>query len=176
MFWKAKLLRMLTVFFIISVTVQCSYVNIKSAKSNESFLSTYDHLKPGDFQKEVDKLQAEIRGSRDPQFLANAHLRLALLHSHYRNPVPDYYRALSELEVFASMSSDASNRTYIQNWLRMLKEIARTDSANQDLKDKAEQLKKEFSRMEKENIEMREKLDKLKHLDIELEEKRKMVK
>jgi valyl-tRNA synthetase len=166
------MIKIFTVFLLITITASCAQ---KILLQNYLYYE-YEDMQPADYKKEVERLNNVVQASRNDSELANAHLQLALLYSDYRNPAHDYNTALKELDSFASLDPEGSRRAYFQNWLRMLKEIEKADRSNEDLKEKEQQLNKELSRLEKENAEIKKKLEQLKHLDIEMEEKRKMVK
>ena len=154
------------------VTAQCTQ---KILLQNYLYYE-YENMQPADYQKEVARLRDVVQTLSNKSDLANAHFQLALLYSDYRNPAHDYNNALRELDTFASLDPEGSRKAYFQNWFRMLKEIAKADRSNEDLKEKEEQLKKELIRLEKENAEIKKKLEQLKYLDIEMEEKRKIAK
>lgn len=167
---------MLLVVLISLLTTQCAGRMFKSDYLCNIAYYEYEGLRPADFQNEIGRLQRFLQKTPDSPDAAKAHIQLAFLYSHYRNPSPDYYRALEQLTQYASLDPGGSRQASVQNWFRMLQEITAAVSVNEDLKGKAEQMKKEIARLEKENAEMREKLEQLKHLDIELEQKRKLVK
>ncbi|MEW6417958.1 MAG: hypothetical protein AB1480_07530 [Nitrospirota bacterium] len=115
----------------------------------------YEDLKSSGFHKEITRLQAIAEKHRDKPDRAMIHLQLALLYSHYKNPTPNYHRALKELETYVSLDPEGGKADVIQNWLTMLKEIVKLGRENEDMK---------------------EKLERLKYLDIELEKTRKLLK
>jgi len=166
------IIKIFTALLLIMITARCT----QKAFFQNYLYYEYENMQPADYQKEVERLHNVVQTSSNNSDLANAHLQLALLYSDYRNPAHDYNSALKELDTFASLDPKGSRKAYFQNWFRMLKEVVRADRSNDDIKEKEEQLKKELARLEKENAEIKEKLEQLKHLDIEMEEKRKMVK
>ncbi len=147
--------RYLFVFLIAAILSSCTYVGIKKDVNPFLIYAHYSELKAADFPKEIAKLESIIQKPEENSSLAAIRLNLSILHSHYRNPSPNYQKALKEFETFVSLDSTGGKTDLIQNWLAMLKEIVRLEKENKDFKDKVE---------------------KLKYLDIELEEKRKMVK
>ncbi|MBI5741371.1 MAG: hypothetical protein HZA16_11730 [Nitrospirae bacterium] len=161
---------MLALFFIVAIAAQCAH------KPQDVPYYGYEGVRPEEFRTETDRLQGLLQNARDAAEAAGAHIQLAFLYSHYRNPSPDYHRSLAHLEAYASLNPEGAQRTSFQNWLRMLQEIVKSGRANEELKAKMEQMKKDLSRLDKENTEIKEKLEQLKNLDIELEEKRRSVK
>lgn len=172
------IIKICSVLFMLLFTNQCANTN-RALMNDYLFSATYyeyGSLRPYEFQNEIERLQKSIQEMPDTPDAAKAHIQLAFLYSHYRNPAPDYSRALQQLETYVLSDTKGGRQDYVQNWLRMLKEISAAAVANEDLNGKMEQMKKDTARLEKENAEMKEKLEKLKHLDIELEQKRKLVK
>jgi len=168
--------KILALFFIAVIAAQCTHQSLKKDYSPEFLYYGYEGVQPEDFGTVTEKLQKLLQNAQDPAGAAKVHFQLASLYSHYRNPSPDYSRALVHLESYVSLDPEGGRRAFFQNWLRMLKEIVKAGSANEDLKGKVEQMKKDLARLDKENTEIKEKLEQLKHLDIELEEKRRSVK
>lgn len=145
----------LFVFSLSAILSSCTYVGIKKDVNPFLIYAHYSELKSSDFPKEIAELEAIVQKPEGNSNLADLRLTLSILHSHYRNPSPNYQKALKEFEMFVSLDNAGGKTDLIQNWLAMLKEIVRLEKENKDFKDKVE---------------------KLKYLDIELEEKRKMVK
>jgi hypothetical protein len=171
--------RLWNIAILIAVTVmltQCTHGTVKDKFVFDTIQDEYASLQPAEFQKEIERLKGLSHKKLPSLDAARTHIQLAFLYSHYRNPLPDYYKALEHLRIYASIDPEGSRQDYIQNWLGMLKEIANLGSANRDITEKKEQLKEEIARILKENTKMSGKLDKLKSLDIELEQKRKLVK
>lgn len=170
-----RLLKIIPVFVLTVLLVQCTVRTVKVESHFDTVNYEYRGLQPAEFQKEIEWLKAR---AQEPQGANSSmtHLRLAFLYSHYRNPVPEYGKALEHLRTYESIGPKSGGNGFVQNWLGMLKEIARLGASNQESREKAEQLKKEIARIEKENAEAKEKLEKLKYIDIELEQKRKSVK
>ncbi|RJQ44414.1 MAG: hypothetical protein C4538_10290 [Nitrospiraceae bacterium] len=169
-------LKIIILFALTVMLAQCAQRTLRNEFVYNTVHYEYASLQPAEFQKEIERLKGSAQKTQAPPDAAQPHIKLAFLYSHYRNPLPDYYRALEHLRMYASLDPEGGKQVYVQNWLAILREIAILGSANQDQKEKAEQMKKDIVRIEKENAEMKEKLEKLKHLDIELEQKRKLVK
>lgn len=114
----------------------------------------YPVLKTEGFSKDIVKLEEIIQKEVDVSIVTKAHLELALLYLHYKNPSHDYFKALQELEIYTSLSPSGKTDE-IQNLLTLLREVKRLADENQELIKTVE---------------------KLKHLDINIEEKRRQVK
>lgn len=114
----------------------------------------YPVLKTEDFSKDIAKSEEIIQKEVDISIVTKAHLELALLYLHYKNPNHDYFKALQELEIYISLSP-SGNTDEIQNLLTLLREVKKLADENQELIKTVEQLK---------------------HLDINIEEKRRQIK
>ncbi len=155
------------------LTNQCANKTLMSEYILNATYYEYGNLRPSDFQNEIERLQKFVQKTSETPETAKARLQLAFLYSHYRNPSPDYSRALEQLEKYVRSEPRGGKQDYVQNWLRMLKEISAAVAVTDDLKGKLEQTIKEAARIEKENAGMKEKLEQLKHLDVELEQMKK---
>jgi hypothetical protein len=146
-------------------------------------LSIHDITQPDNFKREIQSLNEQTKITSNDSEKAQIHLKLAALYSHYKNPNPDYSRALSELEEYITLDPEGGKRTDIQNWLAILQRLKREmQTIKRERKTKESfglnnrKLKSEIDRLENEKRLMKETIEKLKHLDIRLEEKRKQVK
>ena len=122
----------------------------------------YAEISAAEIPREISRLLSTIQAEPGGRDAGMAHLELAWLYGHYRNPAPQYLRAQQELEAYIVL--DPKNGAYddLQNWYHMLGELARLQRENGDLRGKADQL--------------RQQVEQLKHLDIEMEEKRQKIK
>lgn len=160
--------------------------------------------KSEDFPIVITRWDTIAKGHTDAAKKATAHLWLALLYSHYKNPNPDYLMALNELEAYVNLDKERSNTDEIQNLLALLRslkaageEVKRLKSEQEHLphekfngEENHEKLKNELERFSKENQELKIKMEQLikenqeikktveelKHLDINIEEKRRQIK
>lgn len=138
---------------------------------------------PEGFYQEIAQLEAIADQHADVSVRAKAHLQLAVLYSHYKNPNQDYLKALKELEMYISLDAEGAKKDEIQNWLAALRELQKITDANkqlakeyQDARMKIEQLMQENKNLIYENEEIKKKIEELKHIDIRMEEKRRQVK
>jgi hypothetical protein len=122
----------------------------------------YADIAPAEIPKEIAGLLSATRKSKNDKESALAHLQLAWLFGHYKNPSPQYLKALQELDAYLSLDPENSGDDYLQNWYKILKEIARLNKDNKELRERTEQLK--------------EQMQQLKHLDIEMEKRRQDIK
>lgn len=139
-------------------------------------LSMHDITHPDNFKGEIQSLNEHAKTTSNDSERAKIHLKLAALYSHYKNPNPDYSRALKELEEYIALNPEGGKRTEVQNWLAVLHTLKRERKTKERLELNNRKLKSEIDRVENEKKLMEETIEKLKHLDIRLEEKRKQVK
>lgn len=166
-----------------------------------SYSSYYSRLAAERYSVEISRLIA-MTDESSPNFRANAHLYLSLLHSSHNNPEKNYSKALNELEKYFSLVPSATGNYELQNMLTLLKEIndvkgegyeqiklksVNLKSKNEELSvenkkltETVESQKEELSQHEEKVTELEETINqlnetinKLKNLDMELEKKRK---
>jgi len=191
------MVRICSLGFLIIILLQCAYKPLRQDASVESILQRhqtiepplrqdasvesilqrYQTIEPAEIKSTIEALNERRKKNHQIPASSQEHLELAFLYSHYNNPQPDYKRALDELIIYTSVDSELSRRAVIKNWLHMLKEIQRLDSSNKECKkEEMDFLRKEVAKLREENAAMSEKLNQLKNLDIELEEKKRLVK
>ncbi len=163
-------------FFLSNCTL--SYVE-QTAKD----VPFYPISSPEDFPKEIAHLESVVQENAKSSARTRAHLELAWLYSHYKNPSSDYSRSMKELETYISLDPDGGKTDEIQTWLKVLRKLGKAEEKNKKLRKHVELLKKENQIMEvnsrqlkKENHKLNETIKKLEHLDLWLEEKRKKMK
>ncbi|MGE5894338.1 MAG: hypothetical protein ACM34I_09810 [bacterium] len=113
-----------------------------------------EDVKPRSFSGEIKRLENIVQKHGDSSDRAEAYLQLSSLYASYKNPAPDYQRALKSLEACIALQPSFAKSAEIENWLAVLREL---------------------NRMYKEYNDMKDTVEKLQHLDIKMEEKRKQV-
>ena len=161
----------------------------KAEEDNSIYLSQSAIKSSSDFPKAIAALEKITVGHPDPYIQTKAHLQLAILHSSYKNPKPDYQRALDELKVYMFLDPDGGRKDEIQNLLAVLRELQRLEKENnkmkwivnrltienQNLADENKGLKETIEQLEILSKGMEETIEQLKSLDLQLEEKRKKL-
>ncbi len=122
----------------------------------------YAEISAAEIPREISRLLSSIRTEQGSQDAGMAHLQLAWLYGHYRNPSPQYLKAQQELEAYIVFDPKNGAHDDVQNWYHMLREMGRLQRENSDLRGKAEQLKIQVEQLE--------------HLDIEMEKRRQNIK
>lgn len=135
-----------------------------------------------DFLQEVVRLERMSREHPDTRVRAQAHLELASLYVDHRNPGLNYSRALQEMEIYLSLSSDKTQTTEFQNWLAALREMdqlredwAEMAEQNRVLQKRIDRLQLTLEKLQEANNKMRETIERLKTLDHQMEEKRRSL-
>lgn len=129
----------------------------------------YPVLYPQDFPKEIARLEKLVKYHPEPSIRTMAHLQLVLLYSHYKNPNPDYLRALEELETYMALDPDGGKTEEVQNLLALLRELERVVKENEEMKMSIELLIEQNQRVKKT-------IQELEDLDLQIEEKRRKIK
>lgn len=132
----------------------------------KEFTSIQDEIKTSDMPSEANQLEEITKAHPEASVRAKAHLKLAVWHSSYKNPNPNYQVALKELESYLKLNPSAANAEEVRQFFSILMEIDRITEENKKMKLKIDLLMKE-------NREIKDKLEKLKSLDVDIEEKRK---
>ena len=141
----------------------------------------------GKWAKEISEQEETARTAPKASDRMQAHLKLALLYTSYKNPQRNYKKALKHLEIYASLKSDFTNSAELRNWLSALKQldrqrqevdqsqrdISKLQKANMRLKRKNAKLKKINIQLTKSNMELTKTIERLKNIDRNIEEKRK---
>lgn len=149
-----------------------------------------------EFLQETSRLEKLTREDPETSVRAQSHLQLAFLYVNYRNPQINYTRALQEMESYLSLSPAKAPTDGFQSWLAVLREMdhLRKDGIeigkkNQDLQTHIEKLQVSLEKVQKANINLRdevsslkemnnkmiETIERLKSLDLQMEEKRSLV-
>lgn len=150
-----------------------------------------------EFLQETSRLETLVREDPKASVRAQSHLQLAFLFLNHRNPQLNYARALQELESFFSLSPDREQADQARDWLAVLREMdhrgknrIEMERKNQALQAQLERLQASLEKVQKVNLSLRdevaslkemnnkmiETLERLKSLDLQMEEKRGLVK
>lgn len=101
---------------------------------------------------------------------ARAHLRLALLHSHYRNPNQNYTIALEHAEASVTMDIQIAANDNAVNFIDLLRSAADKSPGGFQAINK---LKGDYKTLKSQNQQLRKTIEKLNELEVELEKRRK---
>ena len=126
----------------------------------------YPVLYPQYFPKEIARVEKIVKYHPDPSIRAMAHLQLVLLYTNYKNPNPDYIRALEELKTYMALERDGGKTEEVQNLLALLSEIEKVVKEN-------EEMKKSIDFLTEQNQRIKKTIQELKDLDLQIEEKRR---
>ncbi len=149
MYRLKRIFELCAILLLLALTPQCTQTSVRKDTKFYTIHTLYEGLKYPDFPKEIARLQAVAEKTQDMSGRAVTHLQLALLYSHYKNPAPNYHKALMEIETYVSLEPEGGKADVIQNWLTMLKEIIRLGRENKNIKENIEQLQYLDSELEK---------------------------
>jgi predicted RNase H-like nuclease (RuvC/YqgF family) len=122
-----------------------------------------------EFSQETSRLERLAREAPETSVRAQSHLQLAFLYVNYRNPQLNYSRALQEMESYRSLAPAKSQTEDLQNWLAILKEVAK-------LRTGLERVQKANKSLSDEVAGLKETIERLKSLDRQIEERRRLTK
>ena len=161
----------LFLLFLLGLTMSsCAVIN--QPEENGYF---YPVSRPEDFPREITRVEKLTRYHPDPAVRAKSHLRLAMLYLDYRNPHPDYLRALKELKQYVSMSPDGDKRDEAQTLVVLLSAYENVLVENDEKRRANELLTEQNRALIRENRAFKETIKELKYLDLQLEEKRRQI-
>ena len=95
---------------------------------------------PGDFGREIERLEERTWSDPDPVKRAAAHRELAALLSSAKNPSPDYLRALAELERAVALDPEGSGTDAVRDQLALLTDIDRLTKERNEMSRRVEEL------------------------------------
>ncbi|MBI2487729.1 MAG: hypothetical protein HYW01_12460 [Deltaproteobacteria bacterium] len=121
------------------------------------------------FPKEIARVEKILKYHPDPSMRVMAHLQLVLLYTNYKNPNPDYLRALEELKTYMALDPDGGKTEEVQNMLALLCEMEKTVKEN-------EEMKRSIRLLTEQNQQIKKTIQELKDLDLQIEEKRRKIK
>ncbi|HSE84463.1 MAG TPA: hypothetical protein VLB01_07950 [Thermodesulfobacteriota bacterium] len=181
---------LLLVLLIGLIFTGCSKIFKTDTEDNFAYHSQSGSKGSSDFSNRIAALEKITINHPDPSVQTKARLELAMLHSSYKNPKPDYRRALDELEVYIFLDPEGGRDDAIQNWLAVLRTLQKLEeennkikwiinqltTENQSLAEENKEMKETIEHLETLDKEMKETIEQLKSLDLRLEEKRKNIK
>jgi isochorismate synthase EntC len=129
-----------------------------------------------EFAQETSRLEKLAREHSEPSVRAQSHLQLAFLYVNCRNPRLNYTRALQEMESYLSMAPAKAQTDDFKNWFAILQEVEKSRSSLVRVHEANRSLRDEMAGLKTTNNEMRETIERLKSLDLQMEEKRSLIK
>ena len=159
------LIKLFVFLFIWVMIANCARMRSPLIEKDSVF---YPVLYPQYFPKEIARVEKILKYHPDPSIRAMAHLQLVLLNTNYRNPNPDYLRALEELKAYIALDPEGSKNEEVQNMLALLSEIEKIVKENEEMKESVRLLTIQNQRAKKT-------IQELKDLDVEIEEKRRKI-
>jgi hypothetical protein len=181
---KIKNISRLSLVVLIVSCNFCVLINRKEPNIEKViFKSEYSSFKGLDFTKEISKLQNVSQKHPDLSVRSEAHLHLAIVYLHPRNPKRDYDKSIQEFNIAKKSIQDKSIMDEMDNWLSLLKQIIhdrdrlkQNDIEFSKLLENNRKLKKELFLKVKEIKHLRAIINKLDSLYFKIEKKKKKMK
>ena len=129
-----------------------------------------------EFAQEISRLEKVAWEDPEASVRAKSHLKLAFLYVNSRNPQLNYSRALQEMENYLSMAPEKMQEDDIKNWLAALREISKLQASLKKAQGANIHLREEVTSLKETNNKMVKTIEKLKTVDLQMEEKRSLIK
>jgi len=129
-----------------------------------------------EFGQETSRLEKLSREHPEPSVRAQSHLQLVFLYVNCRNPRLSYARALQEMETYLSLEPAKAETDDVKTWFTILKEVDKLRSSLQRTRETIRSLRDEMTGLRETNNRMKETIETLKRLDLQMEEKRRLIK
>ncbi|MBN2244871.1 MAG: hypothetical protein JW755_03395 [Candidatus Aminicenantes bacterium] len=194
---KSILLLILLVF----ITSGCSTLFKKPEVDPPVFQVDIAQLSPESYPARIEQLELIAENNESVAMRNRARVHLALIHSHYNNPAPDYAQAITALDNFEAAGTDVEviNEintcaetlrrldTLIRNYEKLEKDYALLKEENEQLRETNERLNKDWhyanqeginlnktiAAQKKEIVNLKAKIKELDSLYLEIEKKKK---
>jgi hypothetical protein len=122
------------------------------------------------YSQEIVELNHVVKQNSNPTQTKNAHLELAQLHAHFKNPSRNYHKALRHLKVY-SASEDSAKDDETRNWLAALKEIERLSKEIVTQNKQIQQLQIQLNKSKKAKLALKSSNRKLTSEEIKLRDR-----
>jgi outer membrane protein assembly factor BamD (BamD/ComL family) len=147
-------------------------------------------LDPEDFPEKIKQLEEISQTDKSMSVRTRALFYIALAHMHYKNPSPDYSKAVQYLDKYIALESDNKDIDEVVAWKSTLRTLDSSLQEQEKLKRTYAQLKQQYNRANKEindlgqviekqkkEIErLKEIIKKLDAVEQEIEKKKKGIK
>ena len=183
------------------LTSGCSTLFKKPEVDPPIFQVDISRLPPESYPDRIEQLEEIIQNHENVAMRNRARIHIALIHSHYNNPSPDYAQAITTLDNFEAVGSDVEVineintcaetlrrlEKLIKDYEKLEKEYALLQQENEQLKQTNERLNKDWqyanqgntslnktiAAQKKEIANLKEKIKELDSLYLEIEKKKK---
>jgi SMC interacting uncharacterized protein involved in chromosome segregation len=128
----------------------CSLFGVHGA-GQPSLREDFSLLAPEDFPQKIKQLEDLSQQDKSMSVRARALFYLALAHMHYRNPSPDYSRAVQYLDKYIALQSAQNNKDIdeIVAWKSVVQALDNSLREYEKLKRNYAQLKQQYDRANK---------------------------
>lgn len=141
-----------TIFLIIITGLffsGCSSHIIEPVVIPPIFKVDFSELDPEEFPEKIKQLEDIAQSHESMSVRASANLYIALALIHYKNPLPDYSRAIKYLNEYIALDQDNERIDEVMIWISVLRDLDSSIREYDDLKKNYELLKQENVRANK---------------------------
>jgi outer membrane protein assembly factor BamD (BamD/ComL family) len=153
-------------------------------------LEDFSLLRPEDFPEKIKQLEAISQNDKSQSVRTRALFYIALAHMHYKNPSPDYSKAVQYLDKYIALESNRQDIDELVAWKSVVQTLDSSLREHEKLERSYAQLKQQYDRankgrellikeMESQKKEIEKLKQTIKELDSvqqEIEKKRKGIK
>jgi hypothetical protein len=119
-------------------------------------------LSPDQYPDYVTELKAISQENSNQANIQKAHLLIAEVSVHHKNPAPDYNLALREFELYLKLNPEARQKDKILTWILLLKELIKVKNNNKILQDQIATNSKNLQKLQDVINSQKKKIRKLK--------------
>ena len=152
---------------VVIITIALASCSITGGTLSIKYPSTQNGF--ADAQKYYNSLITDAKSSDFTR--AKAHIKLALLDSHYRNPSLNYSSAVNHFESAMSINNTLASNDHVINMHSILNATIKDNKGN-DL----QKLNADMETLKEENHKLQLIIDQLSELEVDMEKRRKLVK
>jgi len=177
---------------VIGVLLSSGGCSLFSAKepAPPPFREDFSLLNPQDFPDKIKLLEEISQNHKDMSVRTRALFYIALAHMHYKNPSPDYSKAVQYLEKYIATQSDNKDRDELVAWKSTVQALDSALRENEKLEKSYAELKQQYEgvnkkirdlgqvieKQKKEIDGLKETIKKLDAVEQEIEKKKKGIK
>jgi len=147
----SKAVKKLILFLVLVgfLTTGCSTLFKKPEVDPPVFQVDLSNLAPEDYPTRIEQLEQIAENNESVSMRNRARVHIALIHSHYNNPSPDYEQAITVLDEFEAVGTDVETINEITTCVETLRRLEKL------IKD-YEKLEKEYALLHEENNHLRQ--------------------
>jgi outer membrane protein assembly factor BamD (BamD/ComL family) len=138
----------------------CSLLG-RQGRSHPLLQEDFSLLAPEEFPPKIKQLEDISQNEANASLRARALFYLALAHMHYRNPSPDYPKAVQYLDTYIALEPDKKDIDEIVAWKRTLEALDGALREHEKLAESFARLKQQHDRASKDRASLDKKISDL---------------